>query len=215
MLPRLVLVADGFTRPDRAERAFDAVAAGVPWIHLRDHAAEADFFGSAAQTFVDRLRAVAPAVKLSVNGRLDVAEALGVGFHTGRHGPAVAEARQQLGPGVPLGFSAHDDHEARAALAAGADYVFYSPIFPTASKPGHAGVGPEALAAVCRAVAPAPVFALGGITAARVGICRAAGAYGVAALSGLLGAPDVAATAQDFLAEIDPPNPQSALRNPQ
>lgn len=37
--PRLALIADGFTNDARADRAVEAVRAGVRWVHLRDHEA--------------------------------------------------------------------------------------------------------------------------------------------------------------------------------
>ena len=196
MLPRLVLIADGFTQPARAERTLEACRAGVPWVHLRDHAVDDETFEMAARRLVARLRDEVPGVRISINGRLPVAEALATGLHVGRRGPAIAAARACL-PEAVVGFSAHDVAEGRRAVDAGADYLFFSPVFETTSKPGHAGVGVEALGRFSRAVPAVPVFALGGVTPERVGICRAAGAYGVAVLSGVLDAPDpVAATAR-------------------
>ena len=196
--PRLVLIAEGFTQSAKAERIEAAVEAGVAWVHLRDHAAPADVFEQAAEALARRLRAIRPDVRVSVNGRLAVARRLGLGLHTGRRGPDVRAARQALGADALIGFSAHGLDEGRQALAAGADYLFYSPIFLTMSKPGQCGVGVGALAACCSALAPAPVFALGGITPARVGACLEAGAHGVAVLSGILAADDPAQAAQAY-----------------
>lgn len=184
-LPRLVLVADGFTGAAVAERAVEAMRAGPLWVHLRDHAAAESVFLEAARETAERLCAAAPgSVLLSVNSRLAVARKLGAGLHTGRHGPSIREARSYLAPGALIGFSAHSVEEARGA--AGADYFFFSPVFPTSSKPGHPGTGLEALAHFCQAVSRTPVFALGGLTPARVGPCLDAGAYGVAVRSGIL-----------------------------
>jgi thiamine-phosphate pyrophosphorylase len=106
----------------------------------------------------------------------------------------VAEARRQR-PDALLSYAAHTSEEAQRAVEQGADAVLFSPIFPTASKPGHAGVGLDALAACCTAMPTALVFALGGITPERVAACCEAGAYGVAILSGILHADDPAAAA--------------------
>ena len=190
---KLVLIADGFTHPGCADRVEAAVRAGVAWVHLRDHAAPADVFEEAAEALALRLRATGPDVRLSVNGRLGVAERLGVGLHTGARGPDVRVAREALGTEVPIGFSAHGLDEGRQALADGADYLFFSPIFSTTSKPGRRGVGVEALAAFCKGVGrTSVVFALGGVAPPRVAACLEAGAYGVAVLSGILAAQDPA-----------------------
>jgi thiamine-phosphate pyrophosphorylase len=97
----------------------------------------------------------------------------------------VADARETLASDQPLGYSAHEQVEAEGDRAAHVDYFFFSPIFPTPSKPDHPGVGLAALRAFCRA-APVPVWALGGITPERVADCRQAGAQGVAVCSGIM-----------------------------
>ncbi|MEL6612499.1 MAG: thiamine phosphate synthase, partial [Bacteroidota bacterium] len=181
-LPRLALIADRFTEPSYANAAVEAVRGGVRWVHLRDHVASPSAFASAARRLTERLRGAAPDVRLSVNTRVDVARALGLDVHVGTRGPAVVDARAML-PDATVGYSAHSLDEAQLAQADGAAYVFFSPIFPTASKPGHPGAGLDALRAVCQAVA-VPVVALGGVTPATAPACLDAGAHGIAVLSG-------------------------------
>lgn len=201
-LPRLVLIADRFTDPARAERVVALVEAGVRWVHLRDHEAEATVFYRAAASLVEDLRREAPAVRIAVNTRVAVAEALGLDLHVGMRGPAVAEARRRIGADRLLGYSAHGLEDAVKACRAGVDYCFLSPIFSTTSKPGHAGRGVSWLADVCAALPELPVIALGGLTPERVPPCLQAGAYGVAVLSGLMDASDPRAAAYAYLASI-------------
>nr|WP_243664820.1 thiamine phosphate synthase [Rhodothermus marinus] len=101
-----------------------------------------------------------------------------------------------------LGYSAHDLDAARRAADEGADYLLFSPVFPTASKSGVPAVGLEALAAVCRAV-PIPVLALGGITPERVSACLQQGAHGVAVVSAILDASDPEGAVRQFLARTE------------
>ncbi|MDQ7040252.1 MAG: thiamine phosphate synthase [Rhodothermus sp.] len=197
-LPRLLLIADRFTEQRRAERVRRAVAAGVAWVQLRDHAADLPTFVHAAEALVPMLKAENPALLLSINTHLEVAQRLGLGLHVGRRGPSVAEARRALGPGVLLGYSAHELSAAQRAVAEGADYLLFSPVFPTASKPGVPAVGLETLEVVCRTVT-VPVLALGGITPERVSVCRQRGAYGVAVVSAILDVPDPEQAVQQFL----------------
>ncbi|MEM8559902.1 MAG: thiamine phosphate synthase [Bacteroidota bacterium] len=192
-----MLIADRFTSATHADAAVEAVRGGVRWVHLRDHTADSAAFASASRRLVHQLRAVAPDVRISVNTRLDVAHSLGLDGHVGTRGPSVAQARAAL-PDALIGYSAHSADEARQAEAAGGDYLLFSPIFPTSSKPGHPGVGLDALRAVCAAVA-VPVFALGGLTPASVPACLNAGAHGVAVLSGILNASDPTAAARAYL----------------
>jgi len=95
--------------------------------------------------------------------------------------PDHREISAGAGPGR-FGCSVHDVGEARRAVAAGAAYVTFSPIFPTGSKPGHPGAGMEALRDICSMI-QIPVFALGGVTAGRVVPVLEAGAYGIASIS--------------------------------
>lgn len=197
--PRLALIADRFTEPSVAERVLTAVEAGVPWVHLRDHEAPGAAFASAAQSLVERIRALSEGVRVSVNTRLAVAKKLNAGLHLGTRGPSVEAARSRLGSEALIGFSAHDERESAAAVEAGVQYLFFSPIFPTESKPGHPGLGLETLCAYCKAFPEMPVLALGGITPERVLACRRAGAHGVAVLSGILHAGDPAAAVHAYL----------------
>ena len=86
------------------------------------------------------------------------------------------------GDHLPFGASAHDIEEGLAASRLGARYVTFSPIFPTGSKPGHPGVGLDALRAFCSGV-PLPVFALGGIDLDNAPACIGVGARGIASIS--------------------------------
>ncbi|NBB99355.1 MAG: thiamine phosphate synthase [Bacteroidetes bacterium] len=209
-LPRLVLIGEAFTTPAQADRLLAAVGAGINWVHLRAHEASTDRFRRAARGLVPWLRAASPSVLVSINSRLPVARELRTGFHTGAEGPSLRVARLRLGAAPPLGYSAHAAAEASTAVRAGATYVFLSPIFPTSSKPGHPGVGLQALADVVAHVAPAPVYALGGITPARIATCLEAGAYGVAVLSGILHANDAAAAARRYLQALADASPMAS-----
>lgn len=200
-LPRLILIGDRFTDQAVWDRILE-VAEVVPWIHLRDHEADSESFSTAAAELVERIRMVAPGTMLSVNGRLDVAEELGLGYHVGTHGESIAKARKRLPVDSVIGFSAHYVTEAQQAIRDGADYVFFSPIFASPSKPGHVGVGLDELRTFTERIQDIPVFAVGGVTPERVRLCLEAGAHGVAVLSGILQQDDVERAALDYLDEL-------------
>ena len=123
-----------------------------------------------------------------VNRRLGVARSVAAdGVHLGADGPALAEARIELGADAILGYSAHDLNEALRAFDQGADYVVFSPIYETPSKAGILQpVGLEALRKLVE-VAPGPVVALGGIGAANIGEVARTGAAGVAVIRAIFG----------------------------
>ena len=102
------------------------------------------------------------------------------------------------------GCSVHSENRqpldaAQKREAEGADFVIYSPIYPTASKPGYGpAVGVKGLIEVTEVV-KIPVFALGGITPDRVDKCLAAGAFGVAVMSGVMSPTGVGQQAKRYL----------------
>ena len=194
--PRLILIADGFADAGVQEKSLAAARVGPIWIHLRDHEATDQRFYEAAAAFVPALKVLGATV--SINSRIAVAEDLNTNLHLGRHGLSLATARRRL-PNMIIGYSAHTLQDARMRPAP--DYFFFSPVYPTSSKPGHNGAGLEALQQFCRAAGETPVYALGGITPGRTRACLEAGAYGIAVVSGILAADDPTAATVEFLYE--------------
>jgi thiamine-phosphate pyrophosphorylase len=97
------------------------------------------------------------------------------------------EVRGALPEGRWISVAVHDEREARDAE--GADFALVSPVFPTVSKPGVAPLGPEGFARLARQLS-CPAFALGGVTAERIGGLVEVG--GVAVISAVLSADDPA-----------------------
>lgn len=137
-----------------------------------------------------------PGTLLIVNDRLDVALAGGAdGIHLGQDDLPLAAARRLCPPGFVIGVSTHNEAQAAAAIAQGADYIGFGPIFATASKRNPDPiVGVERLRAVC-ASTKVPVVAIGGVSLARVPELVAAGARAVAIIAAVNQAPDIRAAA--------------------
>lgn len=173
-----------------------AVQGGIRWIHLRDHTAEAEAFRRHAVALAGHVHAVQPSVTFSINTHAQAARELGMGLHASWRSP-----RPEAVPAPvprPLGYSAHHVMEVPPARRRVVDYVTYSPVFPTSSKPGHPGTGIAALRRFC-VQSGSPVLALGGITPERARRCCAAGAAGVAVLSGILHATDPTQAARAYI----------------
>lgn len=101
-----------------------------------------------------------------------------VGRHIGRRGRV--DGHQEA-----MTASAHNVPELRRASRAGAALVFVSPVFATRSHPKARPLGPLRLAALVRA-SRVPVVALGGMTRVLWRRVKPTGAYGWAAVDGLL-----------------------------
>lgn len=139
--------------------------------------------------------------KLILNRRLDLATAVGAdGVHLQASIAGVESVRETCSADFLIGFSAHSEGEAIAAVDAGADYVFLSPIFAPISKQSQRSpLGLEALSGAA-AELPGKVFALGGITAKRAAQCRRAGAAGVALVGSVMFAAQPGSAAREIAA---------------
>ena len=139
----------------------------------------------------------AKGIPFIINDDLDLAlEIEADGAHLGREDGDLAGARRRI-PGKLLGASCYDSLErARAAVAAGADYVAFGSVFPSATKPG-AVRAPLTLFREAAALG-VPLVAIGGIGLENAAEVIRAGAHALAVLSGLFDAPDIAARARAF-----------------
>jgi thiamine-phosphate pyrophosphorylase len=122
--------------------------------------------------------------RLLVNDRADIARAAGAdGVHLTTRSLEASAVRRAFGPDFLIGVSAHTPAEARAARAGGADFAVFGPVFDTPSKRALGRpVGLEGLRGVALALAPFPLFAIGGVTRENAPQVIRAGARGVAAI---------------------------------
>ena len=176
--------------------------AGVTAIQLREKdLGDVEFFDLAAP--IAELCKLYSA-RLFVNSRVEIALKLGVhGLHFPASTQSIEQFKVQTGEGLLIGCSIHSLGEAQAREKDGADFVTYSPIFPTASKPGYGPtVGLKKLDDLTSAI-EIPVFALGGVSPCRVRRCIEAGAYGVAVMSGLMVPETGIERAREYLRELE------------
>lgn len=112
------------------------------------------------------------------------------GVHLGQEDMDPAEARRILGPDAIIGVSAHNVAEAKAAVAAGADYLGCGAMFATTTKTNVTALPKETLRAICSAV-PVPVVAIGGISKQNLLSLAHCGEAGVALVSAIFAAEDI------------------------
>jgi len=172
------------------ERIAAAIDAGADWVQVREKDLPArELLGivrAAVAISEDGLRAAV--ARVIVNDRLDVALAAGAaGVHLGAESmPARDVVRWCRGGNAPaqflVGVSCHSLEQAREAELAGANYIFFGPIFDTPSKRAFGQPqGVPTLAAVGRTVG-LPVIAIGGVNEENGAECIRAGAAGIAAI---------------------------------
>lgn len=190
---------------------YDFLGGLAPWLALLErleHAAAAHdciLQARARSLSPPRLAAAARAARrrirhapLLLNGPPALAAHLG---YDGCHAPESTLEQLASAPrgSLPLRSAAvHSLAAARRAEAAGANALVFSPVFSPRWKPARAA-GTQALRQVAEATA-LPVYALGGVTPPAVHLCRNAGAWGIAVLSGICAAPDPAAALARYAA---------------
>jgi thiamine-phosphate pyrophosphorylase len=197
---RLCLVTDRAQTRDRDLVAVvgECLGAGLPAVQVR----EKDLPPSDVAGLCRRLRppTAARGALLIVNDRVDIALAVGAdGVQRTSTSLSVEDMRAAADKRVRIGASVHSLAEAVAAATAGAEWLFFGPVYDTPSKRGYGPPqGLAALARVASAVA-VPVIAIGGVTPERVAEIRTAGARGVAVISAILSADSPAAQTKRFL----------------
>jgi thiamine-phosphate pyrophosphorylase len=176
------------------------IAGGCRMVQLR----EKEWPSGRLLPVAERLRARcrAAGVTFIINDRIDLALALAAdGVHLGQDDLPPRLARPLLRAGMLLGLSTHSVEQARAAQAAGADYVAVGAMFPTATKPDFELVGPD-LVRKLRDEIRAPLVGIGGITPENVGDVIRAGAAGVSVISAVCAAADPERATRRFLEAI-------------
>ena len=182
-LPIVYPITSGESTPDQIlQLVRAAVDAEVPLFQIR----EKSLSGRVLFELVARAAELTRGSKtrLLVNDRSDIARAAGAdGVHLTTHSLPVDVVRKIYGAEFLIGVSTHSLDEARAARAAGADFIVFGPVFETESKRVYGQPqGLDKLSEVTRELGEFPVVAIGGITLENAGECFRAGASGVAAI---------------------------------
>ena len=199
-LPRLLIIADGFTDECHRRRVLDlAEADALPWVQLRDHYARPDQFRVKGRQLIAEIREASPSTVISVNGNHELAEECRVGLHLGFRSISPVDAKKRFGQDMLIGYSAHAD--SHLSVTRHCDYITFSPVFPVKKAPDTPSLGMEKLGGMARK-SPKPVFALGAITPERVADCLRVGAYGVAVLSGVMAQQSAVDAARAYLDAI-------------
>jgi thiamine-phosphate pyrophosphorylase len=198
----------GSTRhPDLVARITAALEAGVDWIQIREKQLSPKALLALAREAGQVAQSQQRAAQIIMNDRLDVALAApSSGVHLGNPSlscAVVAGWLKNRGPkeDFSIGVSCHSLQDALRAESAGADYIFFGPVFDTPSKRAFgAPQGLEALANA-RAAIKIPLLAIGGVNQENAFDCLHAGASGIAAIRLFQESPSAARLA-DFVSRV-------------
>jgi thiamine-phosphate pyrophosphorylase len=168
-----------------------AIAGGAAAIQYRNKTADAALRRDQAGA-IARLPARQHALFI-VNDDVTVAADVDAdGVHLGEGDADIATARAQVGADRLIGVSCYDDVErARAAVAAGADYVAFGSFFASSTKPGARRADVRLLRDA--QTLGVPVVAIGGITGANMRALIDAGATALAVIADVFAHDDPAA----------------------
>jgi thiamine-phosphate pyrophosphorylase len=178
-----------------------AVAGGATLVQLREKTASSrEFYDTAV-----RIKAITDArgVPLIINDRVDIALAIdAAGVHVGQEDIPAADVRRILGPDKLLGVSAATLAEALRAQEDGADYLGVGAMYSTGTKADANFTTLDELKRI-RAAVGLPIVAIGGINKSRVPDFAGTGIDGLAVVSAVISAPDIAKAARELKALFD------------
>lgn len=113
------------------------------------------------------------------------------GVHVGQEDMEASRVRQRVGKDMIIGVSVHSVEEAMEAVKNGADYLGVGAVFSTSTKTDAEVLPKEVLRDICSAV-EIPVVAIGGISKANISQLSGTGVDGVALVSAIFAAEDIA-----------------------
>jgi thiamine-phosphate pyrophosphorylase len=178
-------------------QAYHWVRDGIDFIQLREKDLSSDALSALASEILEAIAATPTPTRLLINSRSEVAVA------TSAHGVHLTAALEELTPADVRGIyasatlpppvvsvSCHSLIEVERARTNQADAIIFAPVFEKWLRNEKSledgrhmeGRGLDMLGEACRAAAPIPVFALGGVTRENAAACLAAGAAGVAGI---------------------------------
>ena len=174
-----------------AEQVESALRGGVTCVQLREKELDEErFLREAEEIFALCKRYRVP---FFINDNVALAlRCHADGVHVGQDDMDVAAVRRLVGQEMMIGVSVHTVEEAHAAAEGGADYLGVGAMFATSTKTDASLVTKETLRAICDAVS-IPVVAIGGINKTNLLELAGTGVDGVALVSAIFSAADIAA----------------------
>ena len=182
------------------EQVKEALENGVTCVQLREKELdESDFLKEAKQisTLCKEYK-----VPFIVNDNVNIAIACKAdGIHIGQEDMELTNVRKLVGEDMIIGVSAHTVEEAIKAQEGGADYIGIGAVFVTSTKTDVDVLSFETLKSICEAV-DIPTVAIGGIKKDNICKLKGSGIDGVAVVSAIFAAKDIATATKELLLEV-------------
>ena len=183
------------------EQVKEALENGVTCVQLREKELnESDFLKEAKQisTLCKEYK-----VPFIVNDNVNIAIACKAdGIHIGQEDMELTNVRKLVGEDMIIGVSAHTVEEAIKAQEGGADYIGIGAVFATSTKTDVDVLSFETLRSICEAV-DIPTVAIGGIKKDNICKLKGSGIDGVAVVSAIFAANDIATATKELLFEVE------------
>lgn len=176
----------------------DVLEHGATFLQIR----EKDLDGESFEREAEELKSLCASLKVPfvVNDSVEIALDIDAdGVHVGQSDIRGRDIRALIGPDKILGISAGTVEEARAAEAAGADYIGVGAVFGTSTKKNARNLSVEKLREICGSV-KIPVVAIGGIGKENIRQLAGSGIDGVAVVSAIFKAENPGKAAEELLA---------------
>lgn len=186
------ITAEKFSRGrDNVAVVKDMIAGGVAVIQYREKHDKKSFRSMYEECLAIRQLTRESGVPFIVNDYVELAMLVDAdGVHVGQDDLPVAAVRQRVGEKI-IGLSTHNPDQARAAVAAGVDYIGAGPIFTTQTKDDVCdAVGLDYLSHVVGSISLSAV-AIGGIKQHNMDQVLAGGAKTVCLVTEIVGADDI------------------------
>ena len=176
------------------EQIEEALKGGVTMVQLREKQLSEDELVAEAIQIKELCHRYE--VPLIINDNVDAD-----GVHVGIEDASVSEIRRRAGDDFILGATAKTTEQAKAAEAAGADYLGVGAVFPSPTKKNAIRITPQDLREICGSVA-IPAVAIGGITGDNVSEIKGGGMAGVAVVSAIFAAQDIQKAAAELKRKV-------------
>ena len=182
------------------EQIEEALKGGVTMVQLREKQLSEDELVAEAIQIKELCHRYE--VPLIINDNVDAALKSGAdGVHVGIEDAPVSEIRRRAGDDFIIGATAKTTEQAKAAEAAGADYLGVGAVFPSPTKKNAIRITPQDLREICGSVA-IPAVAIGGITGDNVSEIKGGGMAGVAVVSAIFAAQDIQKAAAELKTKV-------------